>query len=436
MNKYKVILVLLSCVLGDVNLSMATSFEGLSSRQAAGKYYSYPYLYEVPPQPTPAPSGYEPFHIEHYGRHGSRWHIGYKFYDQAYEILHNAHDQGQLTSLGEHTYQTIGQIREKASEGRSGELTEIGALQHQMIARRMVENYPQVFVADANLNARSTTVIRAILSMQNSLDAIRSICPEIKFSTDASAADMWYLKYTDDEAEKIRKKVSSTVLQKFKKKHSNKGEFLSRIIRNHKYARDSIGDRLCAPLFYALANCQSHSNQPWLLDSIFSAEEIRELWLHGNAEWFVQCGNSKLTGNRMPYSQANLLKNIICSVDTALVSSTPSINLRYGHDSVVLPLAVLMEFDNWGYEINDLDDLDLLGWHDYSIVPMASNIQMVFYRRSDSGDTDDVIVKILLNEQEVKLPIGNVAGPYYNWNQLREYYTEKIAPYVQASDGK
>ncbi|MCI5980588.1 MAG: histidine-type phosphatase, partial [Muribaculaceae bacterium] len=25
------------------------------------------------PQLTPAPSGYKPFYIDHYGRHGSRW---------------------------------------------------------------------------------------------------------------------------------------------------------------------------------------------------------------------------------------------------------------------------------------------------------------------------------------------------------------------------
>ncbi|MDE5714492.1 MAG: hypothetical protein K2I16_12860, partial [Muribaculaceae bacterium] len=50
----------------------------VTTHQAGGNYYCYPYLYEAPPAQTPAPEGYEPFHMEHYGRHGSRWHIGYK----------------------------------------------------------------------------------------------------------------------------------------------------------------------------------------------------------------------------------------------------------------------------------------------------------------------------------------------------------------------
>lgn len=428
-NGLKVLLLLQFCI--TIIVSAYAKTENITSHQAAGKYYSYPYIYETPPQMTPTPKGYEPFHLEHYGRHGSRWHIGYKFYDQSCEILHKAHSAGKLTPLGERTYKLIKEIKENAHEGRSGELTEVGAIQHRVIAKRMVKNFPEIFVPHANLTARSTVVIRAILSMQNSLDGIRSLCPEIIFSTDASAADMWYLKYDDEEAEAIRKKAASTVLQEYKNNHPNGGDYLSKIVKDHKYAVDSIGDSLFMPLFYALANCQSHSNQSWLLDSIFSPDEINERWLHGNAEWLIQCGNSKLTNNRMPYSQSNLLMNIINSVDTALVSHIPSINLRYGHDSVLLPLAVLMELDNWGNEINDLEELVQNGWRDYLIVPMAANIQMVFYRKPNLISKDDILVKILLNEREVRLPIGNVSGPYYSWPTLRDYYLKKITPYYK-----
>ena len=34
-----------------------------------------------------APEGYVPFHLEHYGRHGSRWHIGGYTYDAPYRLL-------------------------------------------------------------------------------------------------------------------------------------------------------------------------------------------------------------------------------------------------------------------------------------------------------------------------------------------------------------
>lgn len=401
-----------------------------NTRQAAGKYYCYPYIHAAPPALTPAPAGYEPFHIEHYGRHGSRWHIGYKNYDQAYGLMKKAHESAQLTSLGERVFKTISDLREKAHEGRSGELTEVGALQHQVIGRRMVENFPQVFGPDATVSARSTIVIRAILSMQNGLDAIRKLCPEIKISTDASNADMWYLYHHDDEAENISKSVLQSVLKEYKKSHPNKGRYLDKLIKSKSYSTDSIGDKLFVPLFYTLANCQSHTGQPWLMDSIFSKDEIWEQWLHDNADWFIKGGNSKLTENRMPFSQANLLMNIISSADSTFLSTAPSANLRYGHDSVLLPLTVLMEVDEFGKEINDLEELDESGWHDYLMVPMAANIQMIFYRRPGSRDMEDVLVKVLLNEREVRLPVGHVSGPYYNWQLLRNYYIDKISPFI------
>lgn len=415
------------------SIASATTLDSLTSRQAAGKYSSYPYMYEAPPAMTPAPEGYEPFHIEHYGRHGSRWHIGYKYYDQSYDILKKASDAGELTDLGERTFQEIKKIRENAHKGRSGELTEIGAIQHRIIATRMVENFPQIFTSDARLTARSSVIIRAILSMQNGLDAIRTLCPDIKMSFDASNADMWYLKYEDEKAEDIRHKLSTTVLKEYKSHHANCGKYLKNIIRDNDYAIDSIGGKLFTPLFYALANSQSHPDQPWLLDSIFSQEEIGEQWLHGNADWFIQCGNSKLTENRMPYTQSNLLLNIINSVDTVLLSPTPSINLRYGHDSVVLPLAALMEIDNWGEEINDLEELIKYDWKDYLIVPMAANIQMIFYRNPQNLDKEDILVKVLLNEQEVNLPVGKVTGPYYKWSKLKDYYMSKISSFKESN---
>ena len=40
----------------------------VANRQMASNYYAYPYP-ELPlPELTDAPQGYEPFHIEHYGR--------------------------------------------------------------------------------------------------------------------------------------------------------------------------------------------------------------------------------------------------------------------------------------------------------------------------------------------------------------------------------
>lgn len=67
-------------------------FCGLSARsqsaptpeQAGSIYYAYP----TPPEvSTPAPAGYEPFYISHYGRHGSRWMTADERYTEVVSVF-------------------------------------------------------------------------------------------------------------------------------------------------------------------------------------------------------------------------------------------------------------------------------------------------------------------------------------------------------------
>lgn len=409
--------------------SKADVLEDVDFFEAGGNYYCYPWLEKNPPQQTPTPVGYQPFHLEHYGRHGSRWHIGNGNYDRPYTLLKKAHDAGKLTPLGEKTFETVVKIRDEFKKGRDGELSDKGAIQHQGIGRRMAQNYPEIFNPDANIDARSTIVIRSILSMFNGLNGIQSVVPNINIKTDASHADMWYMNFEDSglAPEKDYPEADS-LYRDFVKKHANKGEYMKKLFNDQQYAKDSIGSALFSPLYSLLVNTQSHYAQPWLTDSIFSIDEAREQWMIRNVGWFIGSGNSALTDNDMPFSQANLLRNIIESADTAINSAGQSVNLRYGHDTIVMPLSCLLEIDEFGQEINDLEQLDELGWHDYKAVPMAGNIQIVFYRPSvdEVSSPDDVLVKVLLNERETTLPLGRDAGPYYKWNDFKEYYLNKI----------
>lgn len=408
--------------------SHADTLEDIDYFEAGGNYYCYPWLETPPPAQTPSPDGYVPFHLEHYGRHGSRWHIGDYNYDYPYELLKKAHDAGKLTTLGEETLEVVCLARDEFKKGRDGELSDKGAIQHQGIGRRMVENYPEIFNSNTNIDARSTIVIRSILSMFNGLNGIQSLVPDINIKTDASRADMWYMNYPDTVMWRIKHHADTTFYKDFINRHSNRGVYLTKLFNDPEYARDSIGDSLFTPLFSLLVNTQSHYEQPWITDKVFTLEEARERWLIKNANWFLEAGNSKLTENHQPFTQANLLRNIIESADTAVNSKSQSVNLRYGHDSILMPLSCLLELDNFGLEINDLEDLAALGWHDYKVVPMGGNIQIVFYRpAADQISTpENVLVKVLLNEVECVLPLQPVEGPYYKWSDLREYYLKKL----------
>ena len=55
---------------------------------------------------------------------------------------------------------------------RWGELTPLGAEQHKQIARRMYKRFPSVFKDSVWVDAKSTVVIRCILSMENELQEL------------------------------------------------------------------------------------------------------------------------------------------------------------------------------------------------------------------------------------------------------------------------
>ena len=109
-------------------------------------------------------------------------------------------------------------------------------------------------------------------------------------------------------------------------------------------------------------------------------------------------------------------------------------SLRFGHESVVLPLVCLMGLDGADYSSTDLETLDR-HWLSYKIFPMACNVQMVLYRHTAAPDDHPVLVKILLNEHEASLPIDAVTGPYYRWADVRDYFINKLScePYIPAT---
>ena len=151
---------------------------------------------------TPAPAGYEPFHIEHYGRHGSRWLIDPKNYSVPVEELSKAERAGVLTPLGADILAELRAFAE-ASRRRLGELTPLGADQHRRIARRMAANFPEVITDSTVIDARSTVVIRCILSMLNAVGELRKAVPGATVRTDASERDMWYMNHHDPEKNAI-----------------------------------------------------------------------------------------------------------------------------------------------------------------------------------------------------------------------------------------
>ena len=71
-------------------------------------YFAYPG--PVQKVLTPAPAGYEPFYISHYGRHGSRYMTSNKYYVQAITPMDSAAKLGLLTPKGEGAREAQGRL--------------------------------------------------------------------------------------------------------------------------------------------------------------------------------------------------------------------------------------------------------------------------------------------------------------------------------------
>ena len=392
--------------------------------KSGSNYYAYP----GPTQQklTPAPKGYEPYYISHYGRHGSRYLIGKNDYDRAWRVLSRADSLNKLTPYGKDVLRRVTLLRNEADQ-RLGELTLLGAEQHREIAHRMYERFPEVFKGVTDIDAKSTVVIRCILSMENALQELKSLNPKLRIRHDASEHDMWYM---NSKAKEIKdhqwNPQTRAAYDAFKERHQNYQRVMQVLFNDTAYVNHEVNaENLNYHLFKLASNIQSSELRHTVsLYDLFTPDEVYDNWMIENAGWYVGYGPCPLNGALQPFSQRHLLAKMLEEADANVGKKHPGATLRYGHEVCVMPLACLFEMDNCGKQVADFEQLPAEGWLNYKIFPMGCNIQLIFYKpKKGSGD---ILVKALLNENETRLPLQAVTGPYYKWTDFRDYYTRKL----------
>ena len=407
-----------------LTMSAQTAREEIKANKflSASNYLDYDNYPATKPL-TPAPKGYEPYLMNHYGRHGSRWLINEHQYTGILNTLRKASEQGKLTTAGEDVMRQVDVIYQSSIK-RLGDLTTVGERQHHGIGKRMVQNFPEIFKKEGlPVDARSTVVIRCILSMVAECEEIAAANPTAQFHNDVSQSLQYYLNQPRSQfLDSVRKSTRSIrhELENKLLKESHPERLMGVLFNDAQWAADSVkAANFVASLFDIAANMQSH-DLGLDLYSYFTDEEIYAQWRVRNMGWYIDYGASPLGGGVQPFCQANLLKDIIQVADTTKHTSAV---LRFGHEVCVMPLACLLELDNCGYVTDDLENLDQV-WRNYKIYPMACNVQLVFYRPvSGKGD---ILVKALLNEREATLPVKTKQFPYYKWKDLRQYYLKRL----------
>lgn len=372
---------------------------------------------------TPTPKGYEPYLMNHYGRHGSRWLIGETSYTRPLETLRKAKEQGKLTATGEDVLRQVEAVY-ATSDQRLGDLSSVGERQHHGIGKRMAQNFPEIFKQpNVPIDARSTVVIRCILSMVAECEELAAANPTARFHNDVSQALQYYLNQPSTPYLKDVRKKTRAVRREWQKKLMDEcptKNITEQLFNDAQWAADSIkAPELMYQLFEVASNMQSHELGLDLYP-IFTADELYQQWRIRNIGWYLDYGAAPQGEGVQPFSQLNLLKDIIQVADTTTQTSAV---LRFGHEVCVMPLACLLELDSCGMSTDDLGNLDE-HWRNYRIFPMACNVQLVFYRPVKGKG--DILVKALLNEREVSLPVKTKKYPYYKWADVRQHYMERI----------
>ena len=150
------------------------------------------------------------------------------------------------------------------------------------------------------------------------------------------------------------------------------------------------------------------------MEGIVTDEEIANQWEASNLGTY-----SWLFGGRLQVIP--ILKDILSKADDVLQGRTQRLaDLRFGHDSYLGPLTILMGIN--GADLDPEDPNEVKYCYQNWETCMASNIQLIFYRKSGS---DDILIKCLLNGLEAKLPVPTQQFPYYRWTDFQRFYQQR-----------
>ena len=361
-----------------------------------------PYRFDAPAL-TPAPKGFKPFYISHYGRHGSRYAWTSDAYTVVRDVLQAAYRAGALTERGERLHNEFRDFMQTPLIN-TGDLVELGSEQHAEIARRMVASFPDVFAKGGKVSARSSTSQRAIVSMGAFCVSLQKNAPRLDIELNSLHTNMPVVNATSAPAP-LRVRRSGRVLipespAAFTARLVDYDGILDRLFTDRGFLEERGGrSRFVSMLFSVMSGYHNYCEEDFLED-IFTPEEQLALWEVDNYVAYVDHA-----GNR--YQQIPLLLDIVAGADEAIAGGQYKAHFRFGHDTVFNGLCPLLNINGSGFQPQKADEVKY--WFQNYDTPMAANLQFVLYRSKRDAR---ILFKLLRNGWEVSLPqLTPVSGP-------------------------
>ena len=373
----------------------------------------YPYPYETPAL-TPAPKGYKAFYVSHYGRHGSRYFWGPFLYPAIDSLLTEAHTKGVLNPAGEKFYAKYKEIYPELENGW-GELTPLGYEQHARIAKTMYKNFPTVFKKGGHVSAVSSLSTRCIISMAGFCQSLAG-CNDKLDIYQRSSRETLNAVVPDDRQNPYKRDypkpefpMDDSVLYGEAKQGRQDvfvDEFFTDVTKMSK-SPEQINSTLY--MFFTTLPC---INYVGIMGNPLSTEELYESWENGNRGSYKHYWTDR-------YMVIPIVEDILEKAEDVIEGRSEDIaSLRFGHDSYLGPLTVLLGLDGADKVPANPEDIQKV-YQNYR-TGMAGNIQLVFYK---SKKSPEILVKALLCGEEVTLPLPSEMHPYYKWSDFKAHFS-------------
>ena len=393
-------------------------------RAAAGhSSYEVPDFYD-----TPAPIGFKPVYISHYGRHGSRYQGSREPFQKVLPLLDSLSKYQLLTSDGEKLRYELHLIDE-AHDDMESLLTQKGASEQRGVAERLYKRVPKLFKQKDSriVSASATSVVRCLQSMTNFVTSVKGCSPDVEviYNTGLDKT-LHYLapRVSKKDKDMLRSHfvpVQDSLLSVANAVGSVSKRFFTDVHKVEAVVEASRTlDRFVLELFEAAqgAGCLDINVDPLRLfttEELYDFLEIRNLYFCGNY------GPLAPTIEFRAKTARPLLRGIVEEADAALAGNGRCADLRFGHDSGLGPLLVIVGVEGFDKGIDPRNSL--VQWPAWKYIPMCSNLQMIFYRNGKG----EVLVKFLRNETETVIPgLDTVKGVYHKWQDVRNYFMARV----------
>ena len=391
--------------------------------KAGGLMYVYDYKAETPL--SPAPKGYKPFYFSHFGRHGARYVLRMQ-YDTLAAVLGRGAKAGLLSDRGKKLFKDY---QKYYSEVRymEGELSSIGIEQEQTIAKLFYRRYPEIFKGPTRGTAFSTPSARVVLSMTSFIDGLQSFDRDLNIEARNGEAYSVFLRPNFSTLDRRRPvptdKLEKAYIPYFMETVDTDG-ILGRIFTDPSAAveRCHIDVPVFIRHFAAIYSEHACIEKPSdIFSDLLTLEDRIAIARADGFRIFNFLAKFEGSGSLFPDFAAYTLKDIIDKADADIASGQMQLRLRFTHDSAVIPLLAFMNINGLGRTAKTPEEaFEIFPFYK---IPMGASLQIVFFRKRSS---QDILVKLMLNEEEAVLPFPAFKGPFYRWSDFKDYYGPMI----------